>query len=193
MVATEPEGTPETNHMTVADGLTELKRINNLLTQRRTEITRYASKKKASKDELENQQKWVNSKFKSAQDLIRRYTNIKVAIQQSNINTKFHFANREYSISEGLLLKQGLFDEYEALYNSLNNHNGMQQVAEAQRELQMRNANLPQETAEAFNMIPELLFNEVENMQRKEDLLNLRSYIDALIEKSNHHSFITIE
>lgn len=186
------EETTETNQMTVADGLTELKRIDKLLSQRYQEITRYASKKTGSKDEIDNQRRWVSDRFKSAEDLLKRYANIKVAIQQSNINTTVHFEGATYTIAQGLLLKQGLFDRYQSLHASLNNHNGAQQVAEAQRELNMR-GNLPAEAAEKFEMVPELLFNEVDNMGRKEHLLNLRSYLDALIEKSNHHSFITLE
>ncbi|KKN86589.1 hypothetical protein LCGC14_0267650 [marine sediment metagenome] len=182
----------ETNQMTVADGLTELKRIDKLLSQRQQEIVRYASKKKGSKDEIENQRDFVKDKFKSAQDLIKRYNDVKIAIQQSNIKTTIHFENKNYTIAEGLLLKQGLFDRYDSLFACLNNHNGAQQVAVAQQELNMR-GKLPEEAAEKFEMIPELLFNEVENMARKEELLNLRSYIDALIEKSNHHSFIEIK
>ncbi|GAI34008.1 unnamed protein product, partial [marine sediment metagenome] len=51
---------------------------------------------------------------------------------------------------------------------------------------------LTEEELSAINMVPELMYDEAEMIKEKEDLLNLYSFIDALIEKSNHNTVINI-
>ena len=52
--------------------------------------------------------------------------------------------------------------------------------------------NLTEEELAKINLVPELMYDEAEMIKEREDLLNLYSFIDALIEKSNHNTVITI-
>jgi len=47
------------NTMTIADGLNELKRIEKVVLKKQATISRYCSKRKGEKDEVENQKKFV--------------------------------------------------------------------------------------------------------------------------------------
>ena len=176
--------------MTIADGLTELKRIIKLLDVKSQNLKRYSSKQRASKDEVESQKEYVASELKAANDLITRYTNIKLAIQKSNLETLIEHAGVSFSIAEALLLKQGIFDMKNKVYESLTNQNAIRQLNEYNNRIQARA--LTQQEMESLNFVPELLYDELKNQKNKENLLDLRSYIDALIEKSNHQTFIQV-
>ena len=92
--------------ITIADALTELKRIKKLLTKRSQNITRYSSKRKGGKDEIENQRKFIDSEYQSAKDLIVRYKTIKLAINASNLETMLSFEKKTFSVADAILFKQ---------------------------------------------------------------------------------------
>ena len=56
------------NKMTIADALTELKRIKKLIDKRVQIITRYSSKRRGGKDEIETQKKFITSEGQSVKD-----------------------------------------------------------------------------------------------------------------------------
>ena len=93
----------EQEQITVAEGLQELKLINDKLNGRIEKIRRYGSKRPGSEDEIENQRKYVKEQAQSAKDLLTRYKKLKLAINQSNLKTFFTWDNKSYSIAEAIL------------------------------------------------------------------------------------------
>ncbi len=180
-----------TETITIADALTELKRISKLLPTRHQNISRYASKRKGVKDEIENQRKFVESEYQSAQDLITRYKDIKLAINRSNLETHIVFQGETFSVAEAILFKQTFYDMNKTLYNQFTPNNGNLQVNQFAR-LMGGSLKLTQEQIEKLDLVPELLYDEKQILRAKEENLNKYSYIDALIEKNNHNTFISL-
>jgi len=175
--------------MTVAEALTELKRIAKLLAKRNQNIHRYSSKKKGEQDEIEGQKAWVDAQYQSAQDLIVRWTLIKLAMNSSNLVTIITFEGKEFTVAEAILFKQKLYEMREALLHSFSPEQGNLQVRTAAT---IRPGNLTPEELAKIDLVPELMYDEAEILKEKDDLLNLYSFIDALIESSNHNTVITI-
>jgi len=177
--------------MTIADALTELKRIKKLLDKRYANIGRYSSKRRGAKDEVENQKKYIDEQFQSANDLIERYKDIKLAINKSNLETMLEFEGKTFSVAEGILFKQQFYEMKNGLYNSFTPNVGTHQV-----NLYIRSiggvGSLTQEQLEKLDLIPELLYDEKRMQGFKEGNLNLYSFMDALIEKSNHNTQISL-
>lgn len=177
----------DTKTVTVAEGLRELKLINDLLYQRSRNITRYCSKHKGSKDEIEKQQEYVEKQAQSAKDLITRYQDIKLAIMRVNLDTTFEFKGTTYSVAQAILYKQFLKDMYNNLYSSFSAQNAERQLSS------IRMSGLSDEQLEKYELVPELYYDERAVQKDKEDLLTLMSYLDALIDKANHATSITIK
>ncbi len=175
--------------MTVAEALTELKRIAKLLKRRNQNIRRYSSKRKGAKDEVVGQRAWVDAQYQSAQDLIVRWTLIKLSMNTSNLVTIITFEGKELTVAEAILFKQKLYEMKGALLNSFTSEQGQSQV---QAHATIRPGNLTDEELAKIDLVPELMYDEAELLKEKDDLLNLYSFIDALIEKSNHNTVITI-
>lgn len=177
------------NSMTAAEALTELKRIAKLLLKRYANIRRYASKKKGEPDEITGQKEWIAAQYQSAKDLIERWTAIKIALNASNLETYIEFEKKEFSVAEAILFKQKLYEMRKNLLNSFTPEQGLHQV---KTHATIRPTNLTPEQLEKIDLVPELMYDEAEILKQKDDLLNLYSFIDALIEKSNHNTVITI-
>jgi len=177
--------------ITIADALTELKRIKKLLVKRVQNITRYSSKRKGGKDEIENQKKFITSEYQSAKDLITRYKNIKLAINASNLDTMLTFEKKTFSVAEAILFKQQFHEMNNQILNSFSANTGLAQINAYTRMIGGLGA-LTQEQLEKIDMVPELLYDEAEILKSKEEQLNLYSFVDALIEKSNHNTNISI-
>ena len=175
--------------MTVAEALTELKRIAKLLKRRNQNIRRYSSKKKGELDEVEGQRAWVDAQYQSAQDLIVRWTKIKLSMNASNLVIRINFEGKEFTVAEAILFKQKLYEMREALLNSFSPEQGISQV---KAHATIRPGNLTPEELVKIDLVPELMYDEAEILKEKDDILNLYSFIDALIEKSNHNTVITI-
>ena len=178
------------NNMTIADALTELKRIKKLIDKRVQIITRYSSKRRGGKDEVENQRRFIDSESQSVKDLITRYKDIKLAINKSNIETILNFEGKQFSVAEAILFKQQFYKMNETLYNAFNPNTGNTQVNQYARI--MGTVQLTEEQAEKLDLVPELLYDEKQILKLKEDNLNLFSFADALIEKSNHNTYISL-
>lgn len=174
--------------ISIAEALRELDRIDGLLTMRRAHITRYCSKRRKSRDEIEKQKEYVKNQFQSAKDLLIRYRDIKIAMQKANLTSTFTFNGKEYSIAEALLYKQYLKEQYQTLYNSFSPQNAERQLLAWRETL----VNLTPEQLEAIDMVPELYYDEKKIQKAKEDLLGLMTSIDALIDKSNHTVTISV-
>jgi hypothetical protein len=180
----------EQTKLTIAEGLQELKRISKLLDHRKAYITRYCSKKKGSRDEIDKQAEFVKAQFKSALDLLTRYRNIKTEIQKANLTASFTYNGKAYTLSEAILYKQFLKEQYESLYNCFN-------ISNAQTQLGMfRNyvntSALTPEQLDKIDMIPELYYDEKQILKLKEELIGLMTNMDALIDKTNHAIFIDV-
>lgn len=176
--------------MTVAEALTELKRIAKLFNKRVQNITRYSSKKKGEPDEVEGQRDWIAAQFQSAKDLIERWTKVKLAMNKSNLETIIDFEGDQFSVAEAILFKQHLHEMKNNLLNSFTPETGQSQIRAYLSNV--GRLGLSEEEMASINMVPELMYNEAKMIKAKEDLLNLYSFIDALIEKSNHNTVITI-
>ena len=180
------------NKLTIADALTELKRIKKVLGKRHQNIKRYSSKRCGGKDEIENQKKFIDSEFQSAKDLITRYTDIKLAINKSNLETILEFEEKTFSVAEAILFKQQFYEMKNELYDSFSPQTGIIQVNQHVKALGGIGGHASEEEMEKLNLVPELLYDEKEIIKLKEDNLNLYAFIDALIEKSNHNTFISL-
>ncbi|MCK5409463.1 MAG: hypothetical protein KAJ30_04300 [Candidatus Heimdallarchaeota archaeon] len=176
----------ETNEMTVAEAMEELKLINQRFLKNIELLKKYSSKAKKNDDLIQNQQEYMKSLIQSSKDLVERYMKIKLEIQKSNLNSVIDFKGRKYSIAEGLLLKQGLFDWHERLWGSISEN---QAVIQTNKLLEaMGRLTLTEEALEKLDLIPHLFYDEKEKQEKLDELLELRSYIDRLIEKSNHQT-----
>jgi len=175
--------------LTLADCLAELKRIDSLLSNRYRNIRKYSSKRRGGKDLIENQKDYVKEQSQSARDLIIRYSNIKLGMQRANLEATFDFNGVEYSIAKAMLYKQYLSRKYQELFASFTDKQGREQVAFHVRSM---GAQLTPEMAEKLDHVPELLYDERAIQKEGEDLLTLMSYIDKLIDKTNHNTYIEI-
>ena len=180
------------NTLTIADALTELKRIKKLLVKRNQNITRYASKRRGGKDEIEGQRKYVAEEFQSAKDLLTRYKDIKLAINKSNLETILTFEEKEFSVAEAILFKQQFYEMQNKIYSAFTPNTGLNLVNQYIRTLGGIGSQFTEDQLKKLDMVPELLYDEKEILKLTEDALNLYSFVDALIEKSNHNTRITI-
>jgi len=179
------------NTMTIADGLNELKRIEKVVLKKQATISRYCSKRKGEKDEVENQKKFVKETAQSARDLLTRHGTIKLAINKSNLETMVHFEGKDMSVAELILYKQKYHGLRVAYLNAFHANNGRNQVQNFATTLGMRGS-MSEEQAIKFDLVPELYYDEKQLIKDKEEALNLYAYTDSLIEKSNHKTFIEV-
>jgi len=177
--------------LTIADALTELKRIKKILAVRAQNITRYSSKRKGGRDEIEKQRKFIDGEFQSAKDLITRYEDIKLAINASNLETMITFEEDTFSVANAILFKQQFYEMNMGILNAFSQNTGKRQVNEYARTINL-SGNMTQEQLEKLDLIPELLYDEKEIIGAREQQLSLYSFIDALIEKSNHNTQISV-
>jgi hypothetical protein len=177
--------------ITIAEAMVELKLLNKKIENRMKQIKRYSSKAKMVEDEIENQEKYVKELLQSAEDLIQRYTLIKLAIQKSNLETTFEFQSKTYTIAEAILMKQGLLDLHEKLWDSLSASTGKIQINEYLKKFGV--VTMSEDALEKIDLVPFLFYDEKLKEKKLEDLLELRSYLDRLIDKSNHQTTINIE
>jgi hypothetical protein len=177
--------------MTVAEGLAELKRILNLLQKRYVNITNYCSKRRGSKDEIENQREFINSETQSALDLIKRYGLIKVAIEKSNTETSVTYKDTTMTIAEAIIFKRTMMTEYGKLFNSFRPDKGAAQINDFARLTGLNTrGTLEKETIEKLDLIAELYYDPKLVMKSVEDLNELYSHLDVLIDMSNHATSI---
>jgi len=181
--------TENKTEMTVAEALTELKRIVKLSTKRNQNIRRYSSKKRGEMDEITGQKEWIEAQYQSAKDLIERWTKIKLALNDSNLQTVIEFEGSRFSVAEAILFKQQLYEMKNNLLNSFTPDTGLDQIRTHMGSLR---PDLTEEEMKGANLVPELMYDEAEMIKAKEDLLSLYSFIDALIEQSNHKTVITL-
>lgn len=173
--------------LTLAEALAELKRINSLLQKRYTNIRRYCSKRRGSKDEIESQSEYIKGQKQSALDLIDRYKRIKITMQRANLDASFEFNGKSYTIAEALLYKSYVENQFNILYASFIPTTALQQIQQYSRQL---GSSITPEIAEKLDLVPELFYDETKIQQSKEELLTLMSYIDKLIDKTNHNTTI---
>jgi len=176
---------------TVAEAMVELKLIMKKIETKMANIKRYSSKAKMIEDEKKDQEEYVKEHLQSAEDLIQRYTKIKLAIQKSNLETSFEFQNKTYSVAEAILFKQGLLDLYEKLWDSLSDSTGKSQINEYLRKFGM--GTMSEEALAKIELVPYLFYDEKMKEKKLEELLELRSYLDRLIDKSNHNTIINVD
>jgi len=174
--------------ISIAEALKELKNIDSKIERRIAEITRYCSKMRASKDEIENQDKHVEDMRKSVLDLANNYRLIKVAIQKSNLENKAEYGGNTYTIAELIMLKQGILKYYSNLYDAFSPSNAQRQINESVR----RNVPIDKESLEAFNIVPQLYYDSERVRKEKEYWFEFGLKIDMLIDKNNHTAQISV-
>ena len=79
---------------------------------------------------------------------------------------------------------------YTAICNSFNNKNTIHQIGEYSKIVGANAVN--EDVKEALDLVPQLYYSEKNILQKKEELLELMSKINALIAKSNHHTIISV-
>jgi hypothetical protein len=181
--------------ISISEALAEIKRINKLLPSKYATIERYASKKQNSRDEIVGQKAYVAEQRQSVEDLLKRMKNIKLAIAKANLETFFDFKGKRYSIAEALLYKSKGFSlrgEYEKMWMSFNNTNGVRQLMEFRGSRALEQQFSAEELAK-IDMIPELYYSPPEIQKQKDDLLEFMSMIDAIIDRCNHQTIIVLK
>ena len=187
--------------MTIQDGLSELKLIAQKLARNNDQLGLYSSKRKGEDDKIEDQKDYVKGLIQSQEDLLTRWTNIKTAIAKSNLETSFEFESRTYTIAEALLHKQGLLELRKMFLQSLSDKSALQAIEEYSNQLGIGTGNmysrssdtkLSEEQLEALKLTPKLFYSEKWKQDELDHLLELRSHLDRLIDKSNHLVTITI-
>lgn len=172
----------ENKQLTIAEGLKELKLINEKVAVRRNHIRLYSSKMEGAPDAIEKQDAYMKERRQSAEDLLTRYSAIKMAMQKANLEASFEFKGKTYTLAEAILWKHVLKEQYEALYGSFTNMTARTQI----QEERAARANLPEADLIKLGLVPHLFYDEKEIQERKEEVLELTAYIDALIDKTNH-------
>lgn len=187
------------NTMTVAEALSELKRINRILPQRSANIRRYCSKMKASEDEVDHQRDFIDGQRQSAEDLIDRYVKIKLAIAQSNLVTMIEWEGNRMSVAEAILYKPNVGNRSSStshmlkqLYQSFVPENGTRMVEYFARQLGHNLQSMEEGQRALVNLVPELYYDpkEIENI--RDNIIALETRLDALIDGSNHQTTISI-
>lgn len=188
-----------TDTMTVAEGLSEIKRIVKLLPRRNMNITRYCSKRKGSTDEIDHQRDYVNEQRQSAEDLIKRMVSIKINIMKSNLETTVTWKDKTMSVAEAILFKSNVGGRltsvkrlYDSLYNSFDTENADAQIEQYARLKGYRPGMMTEEEQEKLEISPERYYNEREVQGKIEELIELAAMLDALIDSSNHKTTITV-
>jgi len=172
----------EDRQLTIAEGLKELKLIDKKLRVRYDNIRQYSSKMKGAPDSIEKQDEYVKERRQSAEDLLKNYSAIKMAIQKANLEASFEFKGKTYTLAEAILWKHYLSEHYNALYGAFTAMTARGQI-EGERA---HRAGLSEDELVKIGMVPHLFYDEREIQERKEELLELTAYIDALIDKTNH-------
>lgn len=173
--------------ITLAEGLKELKIIRSKLDRRYREIAKYSSKMAGTPDIIEKQADYVREKRQSAEDLLRDWNSLKMAIQKANIEASFEFKGETYTLAEAIFWKQTLKEYYENLWRSFTPYTAEMQIQDYKRG----KASMTEEELVTLNKVPHLFYDEREIEGKQEDLLELVQYIDALIDKTNHQTMIT--
>lgn len=117
--------------MSVARGLGRLKTIEKQLIKISNEISNYGAwnnkrksplgDNKGTVEQTHNQaQEYINSLYQQFNDLIKEYSNIKKAIDKTNMVTKITVAGEEMTVYEALLCKRKSKGFYEHFLNSYN-------------------------------------------------------------------------
>lgn len=176
--------------MTIQDGLSELKLISQKLDRQNMLIGQYSSKRKGDPEAIENQKQYVKELMQSNSDLIKKYISIKIAIQRANLKATFVFEDKEYSLAEALLYKQGVFVMVENFANSMNDRTAQTAIRMASGGINVRT--LEEKQLEALNLVPHLFYSEEKKQKKLDSLLELKSHLDRLIDKTNHRTFIVI-
>ena len=178
--------------MTIADALTELKRIKKIMPRKIANISIYSSKRRGAKDQIEGQAKFVKSETKAVLDLIKRFESIKGAVNASNLEATIVLDGETMTVGHSILFKQQYKEMYETLYNAFTPTTGQRQVDQHARYLGSNMANFSDKQLADLDLIPELLYKEKTVIAKKEHYLNMYSEADRLIEKSNHATTITV-
>ena len=182
--------------MTVAEGLNEIKRVDNLLQKRVSNISLYSSKMRKEKDAIPGQQKYIDEQKQSAEDLLKRFVEVKTAIQRSNLETKIRYIPEsgnpiEMTVAEALTFKQesGTYEMERKLYQAFSGRTGQNQIQNYLRARQGANQ-MEEEDLEKLDWVVYHFFDQKEVMQKLEDLDEFKIKLDVLIEASNHQAHI---
>lgn len=175
--------------LTIAEGLKELKLIDKKLRVRYDHIRQYSSKMEGVADSIEKQDVYMKERRQSAEDLLKNYSAIKMAMQRANLEASFEFKGKTYTLAEAILWKHVLKEQYEALYGAFTSMTARGQI----QEERAARAGLPEADMVKLGLVPHLFYDEKEIQERKEELLELTAYIDALIDKTNHLHILKLE
>lgn len=180
--------------MTVAEALTDIKLINERLSRRFVEIRQYSSKREGGDDLIESQEKYVKEQRQSAVDLIKRIHTLKNAIQASNLVTVITWKEEDFTVADALVFKQLTSDYWEQLWDSFTDQAGKYQVQERATHLQMRQQpqNLTDKDREEMKLQVKTFYSPREIKDKQEALLEKLSYLDRLIDASNHKTHINL-
>ncbi len=187
------------NTMTVAEGLSEIKRIVKILPLRNNNITRYCSKRTGEKDSIDKQEEYVKGQRQSAENLIERMMDIKEAIMASNLETTVTWKEDTMTVARAILFKSNVGGRltsvkrlYDALYRSFNTTTANAQIHEYASLEGYSQQRLSDDAKAKLEMVPETYYDEREVQGKLENLIELESMLDALIDASNHKTQITI-
>lgn len=142
--------------MKLIEAMKELKLIHKKIQDNTKKITEYSSALSSEKPIFgteEEQRKQVNSYIQSNMDLIKRYCDLKAAIDKTNLNTVVDYNGKEYSIHELIQLKRNLASSITSTYTALN-------TSEAdQRRSRMSNATIDGKPIESVRFYDEATKN----------------------------------
>ncbi|KKN76629.1 hypothetical protein LCGC14_0368260 [marine sediment metagenome] len=114
-------------------------------------------------------------------------------MQFRDLDTTFEFNGVTYSVAEAILYKQGIDKMHNNLYLSYTASNALRQIQEYSRLIGVNTTTVGgEEMLDTLDLVPELYYDEKDIQQRREDLLELMSKINALIDKANHNTTILV-
>ena len=171
----------ESKLMTVAQGIQELKLIDQKVEKRRQNLKvlcAYASDKKPV---YEDQTAKVKSLRQSILDLLDRKCKIKAAIMQANLTTKVSWKGTDRTLQQILFLKQEGAGQVQGMLTSLDH-------SQIEREVEARKSR-----DDKSNVVTVLCYDPAEKERALEAHLDLQGNLDVLIDSANHGTFIDVE
>ncbi len=180
----------ETEQMTIQDGLSELKLIQQKMNRNNAKLQMWSSKKKGNPDVVAEQRDKVKALMQSNKDHIKRYVKIKLAIHRANLTNSFEWDGVEYTLAEALIHKQGLFDIIEEYLNSINDRVAQQQIRDARNDFREL---LTPEKFQQYDLVAQLFYSPELKEKQLDGLVELKANINRLIDKTNHQVFLDLD
>ena len=167
--------------MTIAQGLKEMKLIDQKVAKRQGVLRGHCARPSDKKDLYEGKQtEKITALRQSIVDLIWRKGRIRSAVQKANLATDVTWKTKTYKLADIVYLKKEAAGALQRTLQMLD-HNMVE------RDVEMRKKGDTNSTLEVI-----LHYDPVEKERALEAHMDLMSNLDVLIDQANHNTFIEV-